>query len=148
MKKIIMLLLCVLCVVSGCAVDVHNPTLQFTAKTTIQIATMTYINKNEKSIDTFDIVLDDVISYLEGDITGSTLDSTKERMVTYISGIKELSDVERLAIINISDLIITETIKWQESTLDSYITDETKDILLFCAKSVDTVVKTYKEENE
>ncbi len=136
---------------TGCVmpdVDVNDATLQFTTKTTIQLATAAYLDKNksEDSIKMVSNITGTILSYLDGEVIKSlTFDDLGSEMRKYIMSQEGMNPIEQMSLINLGDMVIAEAVKWSNVDVTNQIDDKTIDILKFCVKAMDDVVTIYEK---
>ena len=125
--------------------DPNNQSQQLIIKTTIQLATATYLSNNssEDSINLVLEVTDKVMLYVSSeDVYADSSIALQERMHDLIAEMA-LTVPQKIALTSLSDVILSEAITWAEINIDDTITEASAEILFFCANAMNETAKMY-----
>ncbi len=149
MKKLFLsILLITSLTLSGCAglsFDINNQTQQLMVKTTIQLATATYLDKNSstESISLVITITDDIMNYLTSDaVYNNTMIGIQKKLHVYIAQ-QDLAIAQKIALTSLSDVIIAQAVSWAKISLDTKLTEGHSNVLFFCANTMNETAKLF-----
>lgn len=134
---------------SGCIstmnFDMNNQTQQIVVKTSIQLATVTYLGKSP-SQDSVNLVLEmtgGAMVYLtDVSVSNDTILSVQKKLHKLIAS-KELTVQQKIALTSLSDVIIAQAVSWATINVADKLTASHVNILFFCADTMNEVAKMY-----
>lgn len=150
-KKLILILLLFLApMFTGCAgvnsfleSAAQNQGQQLMIKTTIQLSTATYIDKNSGSEEIILEVTDKIMQYLTEDVIYEKTTAELQVQMHKLIGGLELSVGQKIALTSLADLILAEAVNWAKIGLDDKITETHANALFFCANAMNETAKLY-----
>ena len=121
----------------------ENQGQQLMIKTTIQLATATYIDKNSGAETIIIDVTDEIMKAIsDEDIYGKTTVELQVQMHKLIGNL-ELSVGQKIALTSLADLVLAEAVAWAKIGLDDKVTKEHANALFFCANAMNETAKLY-----
>lgn len=136
-------------VLSGCAgftsFNMSNQSQQLVVKTSIQLATSTYLDKNS-SPETVNLVItitNDIMGYLiSEDVYSNTMIGIQKRLHDHIAN-QDLTVTKKIALTSLSDIIVAQAVSWAKIGLTDTLTVEYTNVLFFCANAMNETAKLY-----
>ncbi len=151
MKKLSAVIMMVLLLnLTGCvgmfsSFDQNDQSQQLVVKTSIQLATATYLDKNS-STESVNLVInttDRVMVYISSDdIYGKTTVDLQQQLYKLISDL-DMPVSQKIALTSLSEIILAEAVNWADMNIGDLITKEQANVLFFCANTMNETAKMY-----